>query len=169
MSAESLDDVRFPGVLLSDEVSVEDAVLAAEEIGGLLVVVLLEVVDETGTHVCVVWARADGGVDHGSSQFVKPSGGEPDGHDDQSEVDGNQGATFFRIFNLDRVEMHVVLGGVVVVQDGVDVLQVVSSGVLVFGVGLGVGTVEASSSGSHGGCSLLEYRSASAHEHRHLG
>ena len=168
MSAESFDDIRFPCVLLSAEVSVEDGVLAAEHVGGLLVVVILEVADETGTHVCVVWARADGGVNHGSSQFVKPSGGEPDGHDDQSEVDGNQGATFFRIFNLDRVEMHVVLGGLVGVQDSVDVLQVVSSGVLVVGVGLGVRTVEASSSGKHGGCSLLEYRSASAHKHRHL-
>jgi hypothetical protein len=44
--------------------------------------------------------------------------------------------------------MHVVLGGVIVVEDGVDVFEVVSSSVLVFRVRLGVGTVEASSGSS---------------------
>ena len=65
--------------LLSAKVSVEDSILAAEEVGLVLVVVFFQVADKSRSHVSVVRARADGGVDHRSSQFVEPSGSEPDG------------------------------------------------------------------------------------------
>jgi hypothetical protein len=91
MSAESFHDVGFhiSAHFLSAEVSVEDSVLAAEEVFGVLEVVFLQVVDETGTHVCVVGSRADRRVNHRSSKFVQPSGSEPNGHDDEAEVDGD--------------------------------------------------------------------------------
>jgi hypothetical protein len=51
--------------------------------------------------------------------------------------------------------MHVVLRGNIGVQDGVDVFQVVSSGVLVPRVGFGIRTME-TSSGSSSESSVLE-------------
>ena len=89
MSHKSSDNVglHVSGHLLSDEVSVEDSILATEEVRLVLVVVFLEVVDEAGTHVSVVGARSNGRVDHRSSQFVEPSGSEPDRSDNKAEVD----------------------------------------------------------------------------------
>lgn len=72
MSAQSFNNIGFhvSTHFLSAEVSVEDGVLTAEEVFGVLKVVFLQVVDETGTHVCVVGSRADRRVNHRPSKFV---------------------------------------------------------------------------------------------------
>ena len=63
--------------ILSEEVLVIRSVLPPELVWSLLVVVGAEMVEDSGSHVCVIWTRSDSWEQHGSSLLVALSSYEP--------------------------------------------------------------------------------------------
>ena len=143
-------------VALANPIHIEHGVLAAQKVSSVLKVVLLEVVDDAATHVGVVVAGSKRREVVAAGELVEPPGHEPDGHDDQCEVNHDQSDTFLGGPNLNRVEVHVVLGGEVTVHNGVDLLEMVPARVLVQTIGLGVGSVPVTATGGLGHGQLLE-------------
>jgi len=87
---------------------------------------------------------------------VEPSGDTPDRHYDEREVNHDQGDAFLARPNLNRVQMQVELWGKITVQNGVDLLEMVSARVLVQTIRLGVGSVPVTTASGLGEGQLLE-------------
>ena len=96
----------------------------------------------------VVDSGAHGGEEHRTHVLMALSRDQPAGHNNSHKEKGNENPSLLSTLNLERVKMHVELRSDVTVQDGVDVLQMDSSGLLVPAVGKGVGLVEVATTGS---------------------
>jgi len=72
--------------LLPDEVFVEGCRFAAEKVGCVLGIIVFEVVEKSGRHVCVVGARSHCGEKHTAGELVQPPGNEPAGENNAEEV-----------------------------------------------------------------------------------
>lgn len=144
VSLEALSEVGLHFVLhgLSAEVLIEDTGSAAERVLRVLVVVRLQVADKSASHVGVVLARTERGEEHGTGLLVEVCTEAPSGGNDQEEVEHDQGDTLLGLLDEGRVQMHVVLGGEIVIQHGVDILKLHEAGVLVRLAKPGVGSVE---------------------------
>jgi len=60
--------------LLAHPVAVEGGWLPAQQVGLVLKVVLLQMVEKSGRHVRMVRSRSKCGVHHRATQFLKPTG-----------------------------------------------------------------------------------------------
>jgi len=155
---------------LASPIFVESGVEAAEQVGLSLAVVHFQVGQESRSHVRMIRSGTHTRVYLSTSHLLEPSSEEPDRENDEEEVGGEEEVALTRVLNLDRVQMHVVLGGEVTVQSGVDVLEFVSARVLVFRVGLGVGASKTATHGrstKSGLCSKSGYGSV-PHEEVHM-
>lgn len=73
----------------------------------------------------------------------------PAGEEDEHEVEEDERHALLGLLDEGRVEMHVVLGGEIVVQDGVDILKSDHAGLLVRLAELGVGAMEVAAASAH--------------------
>ncbi len=109
---------------LPNIVLVEKSCSSSKCIWGGFKVICLQVVDDSWSHVCVVfsWSYT------WEQRWAKPSldllSEIPDRSDEETEVDEDQGPTVLATFNLDGVQVHVVLWSIAMIKSSIDVLQV---------------------------------------------
>ena len=96
----------------------------------------------------VVWAWSHSWEHHRSSLLVAFPSNEPAWENNGTEVGEEQKPSLLSRLDLERVKMHVELRCEIRVQGRVDVLKVVPAGVFVESIRLGVGFMEAPSSGT---------------------
>ena len=128
-------------VLLAHPVAIEFSVQATELVGRTLTVVVLQVCDDLGGHVSVLRSSTDRWNENWSCLLHERSCVAPDREDDKTEVSHPEGETLLAALHPHGVQVHMELRGDVRVQDGVDVLEMIASRVLVKSIGLGVGSV----------------------------
>ena len=79
---------------------------------------------------------------------MQPSSNKPSREYDHCEIDHDERYTLLALSDLNRVEMHMVLGSEVRVELSVDVFEVPPARVLVQAIGLRIWPVESSTLGS---------------------
>ena len=88
MLVKLFDKSRFVFIthILSEKVLVIRSILPAELVWFLLVVIGIEMAENSWSHVCVIGARSDSWEHHGSSLLVALPSNEPAWEDDGCEV-----------------------------------------------------------------------------------
>ena len=160
-------------IFLSDPISVELSVKTAELVGLILTVVFFQMVKKFRCHMSVLLSSTNRGEHVGTSASHQPSSSAPHWEDNHTEESKPECETLLAALDPHRVKMHVELGGEITVKNRVDIFQVVSAGVLVQWVGLGVGSVPAATTTAscHGRCSGKHRRIClrAAHHLHHQG
>mgnify|MGYP001626548932 CR=1 FL=1 len=160
-------------IFLSDPISVELSVKTAELVGLILAVVFFQMRKKFRRHVSVLISSANRGEHVRTSASHQPSCSAPHWEDDHTEESKPECETLLAALDPHGVEMHVELGGEITVKNRVDIFQVVSAGVLVQWIRLGVRSVPAAATAAscHGCCSGKHRRIGlrAAHHLHHQG
>ena len=151
MLFELNNELVVSAVLLSHPIFVELGVQSSKLVRLVLAVVLTQVADQSRCHVVVLGAGADGGEHIGTRTLHQIPGEAPHWEDNHTEESEPKSQPLLAALNPHGVEMHVEFWSEVAVQDSVDVLQVVSAGVLVQWIRLWVRSMPAATAttGSH--------------------
>ena len=105
-------------------------------------------VQKLGSHVVVVFARPDRWVQEGPTPPVELHYKEPDWDDDAKRVGEDKGDSLLGVLNEGRVQVHVILWSIIMVENCVDILQVDQSGVFIELWRLWIWLMEAASTAS---------------------
>lgn len=140
----------FHIVYLSTKVLIELASSSSQSVLLVFVVVSFEMINKSGSHVIVLFARSQTGIKKWATPFLEGLSHKPSRSNDQEEVNHDESNSLLGILDEGRVQMHMVLRVEVVVNNCVNIFQVDQSSMLVGFLDFGIGSVEMSSTNCSG-------------------
>ena len=133
---------------LAEVVAIEKTSSATESVLLVLEIVILQVVNDSPTHMGMILAWTKRGSHDGTHFLVEVGTKEPAGSENNAEKQEDQRNTLLGILDEWGMQMHVVLRREIVIQNCVNVLKLHKTGLLIGLAELGVRFVEVTSSHS---------------------
>ena len=147
MFVEGVDEHWSPLEILSEEVSVKLSVFPAEFVRLIFIIVSLQVPNNFRRHMGVIWARSNARAHHRAHVLMAFSCNQPAWKNDEGKVCQYKNPSLFTGLDLEGMQMHVELRPDIRVKNSIDVFEVDSSGLLVWGVWQRIRFVEPTSHG----------------------